>query len=777
MLKFTLSIVVFLWMAVFTPQVVRANSTDIDAIEYRLSIDARAILNTGMVAKAQIYLRKTDSTSSVTVDLLGFTIDSIRVNNDSVGFSRVDEKLTINLPIGDSMVVDIYYRGIPQKDETWGGFIVNGQYAFNMGVGFTSSPHNFGRAWFPCFDNFTDRATYNLKVTTASGFLAVCGGLLVKDSTFFDGTREVEWQLNQPIPTYLASIAIGRYRFVKYTFTGMQAPIPVWLAVEAKDTNNLKASFVNLNNAIKCFEQRFGPYLFDRVGFVGVPFSSGAMEHATNIAYPLYAINGNTNYETLLAHELSHHWWGNLVTCRTAEDMWLNEGWASFCEALFLECVYGKKNYQVDMRSKLNDVLVNAAKNDNGYLPVSGIGHEQTYGSHVYKKGALMVNALRNLMGDSAFFKACKSYLQKNQFKDVSTTDLKNEFQQFTTADLTLFFNQYILTKGHYDVLVTNWEIVNGTITAGLFETNRHKTAKNNTMNLVVGLRYTDGTNQPVSITLINGQATLNVSLIPNKTFSHFVVDEETKYALAYATDSIKITAKGVRSFPNTLFSMNTQTVGDTATLLVQHHWVGPSPGNIREKGIRISTERYWSIRGNLPNNFVAAAYFNYDGASVAELDKVLLAAAETEDSLVLLYRENENKQWQVVTSGVNFQAGGNIEDKLGRFWLTKLVAGDYTFGQKDASVLGLKKNEPLKTLSLLPNPANEQLQVTLPNQDLLSNPKLDITTIEGKTIDHLDWQLKENQIIVNTETLTPGIYFVRLNNAGLSYAAKFIKQ
>lgn len=777
MLKFTLTSVTIIWMAVFAPIVVFSNNPDIDAIEYRLTIDARAVLNSGITAKAQVYLRKADSTQSVTFDLLGFTIDSILINNDSASFSRVEEKLTISLPGTDSVVVDIYYHGIPQKDETWGGFIINGQYAFNMGVGFTAEPHNFGRAWFPCFDNFTDRATYRLNVTTASGFVAVCGGLLIKDSTFFDGSREVEWQLKQPIPTYLASIAIGKYRFVKYTFTGMQSSIPVWLAVEAKDTNNLKASFVNLNNAMGCFEQRFGPYLFDRVGFVGVPFGAGAMEHATNIAYPLYAINGNTGYETLLAHELSHHWWGNLVTCRTAEDMWLNEGWASFCEALFLECMYGKRTYQADMRSKLNEVLVNAPKDDDGYLPVSGIGHEQTYGTHVYKKGALMVNALRNLMGDSAFFNACRSYLQKNRFKDASSVDLKNEFQLFTSVDLTLFFNQYIFTKGHYDVIVTKWNISNGNISANFYESNRYKTAKSNPFSLIVGLRYVDGTNQKVSMNMVGGEGSINTALIPGKTFSHFVVDEETNYALAYTTDSAKITTRGTRSFANTLLSINTQTVGDTATLLIQHHWVAPSPGNIRDRGVKISTDRYWSIRGNMPDNFLAAAYFNYDGSSVAELDKDLLANAATEDSLVLLYRQNENNEWQIVTSGLNFQAGGNIEDKLGRFWLTKLIKGDYTFGLKDATVVGLKKQELQGSLLLTPNPVEKQLFISLPTHNNFNNPQLEIMDTQGKLMSNVKWQLKNNQLVVNTEMLANGIYVVVLKNGASTLNAKFIKE
>ena len=113
------------------------------------------------------------------------------------------------------------------------------------------------------------------------------------------------------------------------------------------------------------------------------------MEHATNIAYPRYAIaNGDKTSETLFAHELAHHWWGNTITCKTQEDMWLNEGWASYSERLFLEAVYGKKAYEDDIEANHHSVLQFAHVLDEAVLPVSGIGHANTYGRHVYDKGA-----------------------------------------------------------------------------------------------------------------------------------------------------------------------------------------------------------------------------------------------------------------------------------------------------------------------------------------------------------------------------------------------------
>lgn len=753
-----------------------------DAQKYHLKINAVNVLNSGIQANANIIIKKTNTDSVVIFDLLGFNVDSVLVNENLTTFQKTDSTLLVKIPfeskINDTMSVHIYYRGIPQKDALWGGFYVSGTYAFNMGVGFQSKPHNFGRAWFPCFDNFTDRALYTLEVFTAPSYKAVCGGLLVDDTTYVDGSSKSTWELNQPIPTYLASMAIGKYTFVKHTFTGQFGSLPIWLAVEAKDTAKVSASFIKLNNAISCFEEKFGPYLFDRVGFVGVPFNAGAMEHAANIAYPLYAIDGSLNYETLMAHELSHHWWGNLTTCETAEDMWLNEGWASFCEALFLECVYGKTNYQNNMHEKLTEVLLTAPSNDKGYRAVSGVPHEQTYGTTVYKKGALMANALRTVMGDSAFFAACKSYLNKYKFNHANSQNLRDEFQRFTSTDLTFFFNQYIFQKGHFDVVVFSSSKNASTLTLQLMELSRYKTAKHSSMKVSVNIHFTDQSTQTQQVILNNGEGTLTMNIPAGKSIHYISIDDETKYALGYTSQTTVVKTKGVFNFADALLNINTQNIADSVLINVQHHWVGPSIGDLRKQGIRISNERYWSVRGVFPESFSAWAYFNYNGTSQNYLDEELLNIAPSEDSLVLLYRADENSQWTVVNvpTEATYQPGGNPKDKLGRFWLNKLLPGDYALGVRDQSVVGLKSNQIEKVLNLAPNPVDDVLNITLPDFENFANSQISITNNNGVEVikTHINSQL--NNYALSVKKLTPGIYYVLIEAGKKRYTARFIK-
>jgi aminopeptidase N len=172
------------------------------------------------------------------------------------------------------------------------------------------------------------------------------------------------------------------------------------------------------------------------------------MEHATNISYPLFAINGTLDYETLMAHELSHHWWGNLVTCRTAGDMWINEGLASYCEALFMEGMYGTEAYKKYVRDNFKEVLTRAHRNDGGYYALADIPSALTYGDHVYKKGALIAHNLRGQLEDSTFFSIIQSLMESYSYDNISTSELKAYWQSLTQQDVTTFFEDWIEQPG-----------------------------------------------------------------------------------------------------------------------------------------------------------------------------------------------------------------------------------------------------------------------------------------------------------------------------------------
>ncbi len=294
-----------------TQNTIDSRTDTFDVLHY--TIDA-SFLNykTNKKIEAQTTLKvrlKTDA-SQMRLDLLDLPVSAVSVNGKSTSFTYTSPDLRFDLDqvqSGDTIQVAVSYAGNPVRDPQWGGFYFTGEYAFNLGVGFASDPHNFGRVWFPFFDNFVDRATYDFSITVDSSYKAYANGLLQNTTQNPNQTETFHWQMDDPIPTYLVAVAIAPYEEVRMNIDG----IPVLLTALAADTANLRKSFENLPTCIRTFVSSYGEHTFDRVGFNTVPFNSGAMEHATNIAYPRYAIaNGDKTSETLFAHELAHHWWG-----------------------------------------------------------------------------------------------------------------------------------------------------------------------------------------------------------------------------------------------------------------------------------------------------------------------------------------------------------------------------------------------------------------------------------------------------------------------------------
>lgn len=753
----------------------------VDVLHYELNLNIRNLASKSISGNAVLTVKPMYPIANrITLDLLNLAVTEVRINDTVVPFTQTDSTVHLQCQrvygVTDTLLLKITYGGKPTTDALWGGFYFSGDYAYNMGVGFEANPHNFGRCWFPCNDNFTDRATYALNIETDSGFVAVGNGLRLPEIGAANGGKIWRWQLLQPIPTYLASVAVGRYTLLEYQFTGLERSYPVIIAVVPADTIKAKTSLQRLNQAIQCFETKYGPYAFDRVGYVGVPFNAGAMEHATNIAYPLYAINGNFTYETLFAHELAHMWWGNLATCSTAADMWLNEGWASFNEALFLECVYGTEAYDQEINQNTLDVLLGAPRNDGAWYPVSGVPHDATYGTHVYKKGALMAHSLRTIMGDSAFFDACKQYFKTYNMNSVNTAGLQTIFQSFTSINLGSFFDNWIKQPGHSASVISNYKqtTVGNEVNHQFEITERYRYHTTPTSKLPVTISlYLSNQTTPIqkTIWLQAGSAQFDTLLPNNIGIRAIELNRDLKVYLGqYAVDTL-ITSTGLVNLPNVLFSINIQQNSAVPNRLhITHYWVGPIDQNLRSEGIRISSDRYWSVQGITDTTLNSWAFLNYNGIANQFLDADLMANMQTEDSLVLLYREAPGKPWQVHANHT-FQPGGSKTDKTGRFWITRLRNGEYTFGVRDSKVVGLPKkykgqNHELN-FRIIPNPVLGNIGLTLQLNQVQWVKEIQIIDSKGQVVYRTNVnENTERLIIKNMPTLLTGQYQVTINGS-----------
>lgn len=750
-----------------------------DILKYYINADFPEFkTQKSIFATTVLEIAKLKASNTITLDLLALQVNYTVVNHiDTVQFSHTGSKLNIDvsqIAVNDTFLLEVSYEGQPRADAQWGGFYFNGDYAFNLGVGFASDPHTFGRAWFPCFDNFTDRATYVFNIYADSGMVAMCNGTLTSVIPLIWGGNIFHWEMNEPIPTYLASVAIAPYEMIKSEVDG----IPVILASKAADTTNMKSSFEHLPDAIAAFQKSYGPHSFSRVGFNMVPFNGGAMEHATNIAYPLFGIaGGSKNYETLFAHELAHHWWGNTTTCSTQEDMWLNEGWASYSERIFLEEVYGREAYIEDIRSNHLAVVHYAHIRDGAVLPVSGIGHANTYGMHVYDKGADMVHTLRGFMGDSAFFKACAGFQQNFKYKDVNTGDMRDYFQQFTSIPLNSFFDQWIKTGGFPQFYIMSVEQDASQYHLRIKQNQRFNTITYQNVPYYITAFSADF--EPYSVqTITSGNDyvfSVDRSEIPF-TPVYWALDFLELISDAVTDDYAVIKETGEIGMPYALFEAKVTSITDSALFRVEHHWVSPDQYFNKIPGLAMSKERYWNIDGIWPEGFAVEGVFKYNGLAPSSnpaagfLDNELIKI--TEDSIVLLYRPNAISNWQIHPNYTKNM--GSVFNKVGEIVVPQLEKGQYTFGIYDHNLLSAKEVEFKPTAyKVYPNPAEDEIRIQF--QEEHDCCLLEITNSEGKVVRTQKIKSKHKEFIINVSDLSPGIYFVGLIDGIHAYESQKI--
>lgn len=631
----------------------------------------------------QIVLKR-DNVDTILLDLVELTVDSVWVDEIGIESFRYDKRwLKVPLPFrydrGTSVQVSVFYHGKPATDPAWGGFYFSDRTAYNMGVAMKFFPHNFGRAWYPCVDNFIDKATYDYFITVDTNLTAVCSGILEETFPNDNGTNTFFWSLKQEIPTYLSSVAISDYIAIHDTIEGLLGPIPSSVYVSPQEQLNGIKSFANLPRYAAHFETLFGPYRWDRIGFVTVPSRGGAMEHATNIAVSERSVDGTLGSEILFVHELAHSWFGNLVTCQRDEDMWLNEGLASYAEALFIEQEYGTKRFKEYVRRNHEKVLRMVHIRDEGYYPVAGIPHELTYSSTVYNKGADVAHTLRGYLGDELFFTGLKEYFDQYRYRDISSAGFRDFFSRITETDLTDFFNSWVFSPGFPHFSVDSFRLKQGA--AGydvrLFLRQKLKGTDAFFFSNRVEVTFMDKNWNSCTETIdFSGERSERSLFIPFAP-SLVMVDPEEKVADATTGHLFVIDSVGHYAFYAAYCVVQVEKVTDSTLLRVVHNWVAPDDFRDKRANQVISTSRYWKIEGLFPGSFVARGSFTYNTNKSGRsgwLDPDL--QLRSENDLILYYRESAAEDWVICDYSI-------VGDRIsGKIVVDKLLPGEYAIGQ-----------------------------------------------------------------------------------------------
>ncbi len=764
----------------------RSDTADLQHITIHLDISNLG--SNSIAGHTEIQFKsKVNNLSHLLLDLQNMTIDSVVQQNTILSYQYTSPLLNVQLnaamAVNDTSSIKVYYHGQPQQDPKWGGFYFNSGYAFNMGVGMGSHPHAFGRAWFPCFDNFVERSSYEFFITTSDQHTAVCNGLLQGNTTLPGNKKQWHWLLTENIPSYLANVAVSDYALLhSELLTTQQNPVPFIIAAAPADTNNAKASFQKVQDAFSAYESLFGPYKWSRAGYCMVPFNAGAMEHATNISIGKVYINGTLDYETLIAHELSHHWFGDLATCRTSQDMWLNEGFASFCEALYMESAYGYNAYQRWINDNHLTVLQNAHLDDEGYRAVSGMDSNFTYGTTVYKKGADMLHSLRTFMGDSLLFNGLRNYLAQHQYTDVSTADLGNFLTNYSGKNVNAWLNDWINQPGfaHYSIdsirntpNTTGWQ-------SKVFIRHRkhHSDHYYQNVPLTVTFYGANGIKRTHTVTVNDRCTQFQANLLFEPLAA--IIDDNDLQSDATTQQWAVAKTPGSQILDYAKATLVTQQVGvgDSAMVHVAHHWVAADRFKQAGNDYYLSPTRYWSVQGLFPQNFAAQLLLPFNGSATnGKLDEWM---NNREDSLRVFYRKDASQEWQPVQDSIIFN--GSHNDKNGIMVVKELKAGDYAIGIRKAGftdttqndiptspcgvVSGIKEyiNAAPHLLNVYPNPTNHTLNIALPAVHQLNKVLLKVTDAQGRLVSQ-QWitVTQQKSIAIDTSAWPAGLLHIQL--------------
>lgn len=681
--RYHLLFIHFIIFLFFIPKIAKAHDeSEIDVLKYVIQVTELNIKTNSITANSIVTLRVTSANvKQIHLSLFSLRVDSIKIHDLFTKYSYDGNDISISptykLNSGDTLTYQIFYHGHPQKDITgWGGFYFSDEYAFNLGIGFGSTSHPNGKNWFPCNDTFNDKAYFDFSITTSSESRAICNGILTSQQFNNDGTIIWNWKMNQKIPPYLACIVIGPFYIIHETSNG----IPVEIACIAQDSELVKNSFKHLDIILANYISMYGPYPFDKVGFTLVPFNLGAMEHASSITLGKDFIDGTLENETLWAHELSHMWWGDEVTCLAEREIWLNEGFASYNEALTIKKLYGEEKYNVWIRQNHRRALQFSHIIDKGYFAIDAIPHSHTYGTTVYSKAPDIIHSLQVLLGDSSFYNGCKNYLLKHKYGNATSNDLSNDLTASSGINTQQFFNDWISTPGYPLFSIDSISNKNSNYT---IYTRQRSKGNSHIYKTTIDLFATDGIQDTIIKIYIDELTTIFHCSIPFEV-RWFLLDKDAKVAMALSAFTSMITHVGEYPFLETNVSLNVTNVGnDSTNLRVELNWIKPDGFKHPNDKIQLSDSHYWKIDGIMATGFSAKATFEYNGTTSlidGYLDNNLIDGSE--DNLQLLYRTGTADDWQLLHN-YSIQNDKDKFDKKGRILLDQVRKGEYVLGYK----------------------------------------------------------------------------------------------
>ncbi|HEX2910885.1 MAG TPA: M1 family aminopeptidase [Chloroflexia bacterium] len=397
-----------------------------------------------------------DGTNAISFDASDMEVKAVRLGDSSLQFQHENDKLRLTFPAplsaGQEVAVAIEYSAQPVR----GLYFIapEPEYPNKFTHAWTQGQDTDNHFWIPIFDAPNQKCTTELRVVVPEDFFALSNGALVENKADpATKTRRFHWKMSIPHSTYLITLAAGP--FVEIADQWEDIPVPYYVLPGREE--EARVSLINTPQMVEFFSNKIGVrYPYEKYASVCVQdFIFGGMENTTATTLTDTTLHDaraaqDITSDPLLAHELAHQWFGDLLTCRDWSNGWLNEGFATYFEALWTEHHEGRDEFIYEMDANARSYF----SEDTGRYrrPIVAYTFNQPidlFDRHLYEKGSLVLHMLRYLLGEGNWWKSINHYVNQNRGRNVITADLERAVEEATGRNLQPFFEQWVYKAGY----------------------------------------------------------------------------------------------------------------------------------------------------------------------------------------------------------------------------------------------------------------------------------------------------------------------------------------
>ena len=372
----------------------------------------------------------------------GMTVSAVTSAGAPVPFTHQADRLTLSLvtppKAGESRQYTVTYRG------TAADGLKTMQNKFGERCFFSVNWPDMAHQWLPTIDHPSDKATSEFLVTAPSKYQVVANGSLQETIDLGDGRRLTHWKESTPIATWLNNIGVAQFAVHHYA-TGAGAPLETWLFHQDRDPG--MATFEEpTRQAMAFYSEAIGPYPYEKLADVEAAGMSGGMEHASEIFFGQSSVSGRPNL-SLVSHEIAHQWFGDSVTEKDWDDVWLSEGFATYFQQLTTEHYLGRDAFVAGLQRNRQSVF-NTERRLPGVAVVQAKPWKGIPNQIVYQKGAWVLHLLRGQIGTDKFWAGIREYYRRYRDGNASTRDFRQVMEEVSASDLGWFFDQWLYRAG-----------------------------------------------------------------------------------------------------------------------------------------------------------------------------------------------------------------------------------------------------------------------------------------------------------------------------------------